>query len=64
MPIMNGYEPTQKIRESGHNVQIVALTANAMKEDMEKCYNIGMNEFLSKPIDITNLLKILKNLEA
>jgi signal transduction histidine kinase/DNA-binding response OmpR family regulator len=53
MPIMDGYATTQAIRglqgEAKHTV-IVAMTANAMKEDQEKCIQIGMNDYLSKPV--------------
>ena len=51
MPIMDGYEATQKIRQSGNNIPIIALTANAQNSDRDACLEAGMNDFLSKPFD-------------
>lgn len=60
MPKMNGIQATQAIRDwerthsegntNKHPVPIIAITANAMKEDCEKCLDIGMNDYLVKPI--------------
>jgi PAS domain S-box-containing protein len=56
MPVMNGYEATKAIRalnsEKAKNIPIVALTAEVLKEDIEKCLANGMNDHLSKPINI------------
>ncbi|MCK5110225.1 MAG: response regulator [Arcobacteraceae bacterium] len=52
MPIMDGYEATKIIREMDKDIPIIALTANAMKEDVERTQAIGMNEHLNKPIDV------------
>ena len=60
MPEMDGYQTTKAIRDgkAGHtycDVPIVAMTANAMKGDKEKCLASGMNDYLSKPIDADKL---------
>ncbi len=56
MPIMDGYTATKKIRmldgEKYKTVPIVAMTANAMKQDIEKALVVGMNDHLSKPIEL------------
>ncbi|MDR1695654.1 MAG: response regulator [Endomicrobium sp.] len=64
MPTMDGYEATRKIRaldrSDAKTVPIVAMTANAYKEDIEKAIESGMNAHLSKPIDIKSVMKALK----
>jgi len=51
MPGMDGLQATRRLRSMGHlEVPIVAMTAHAMKEDMERCLECGMNDYLSKPI--------------
>ena len=56
MPVMDGYEASQKIRAGASgdamvNIPIIAMTANAMKEDKDKCQMAGMSDYLSKPIN-------------
>jgi PAS domain S-box-containing protein len=58
MPIMDGYETTKIIRQTS-DVPIIALTANAMKEDIDESNYAGMNEHISKPIDINKLIALL-----
>jgi len=59
MPIMDGYEATRIIRELDSNIPIIALTANAMKEDAQRTKEVGMNEHLNKPIDVEKLYETL-----
>jgi two-component system, sensor histidine kinase and response regulator len=61
MPIMDGYEATRTIRKKKlfANLPIVAMTANAMQGDREKCINAGMNDHVSKPINVKNLYSAL-----
>ncbi len=64
MPIMDGYEATQHIRNSNSpglnpNIPIIAMTANAMHGDEQKCYDYGMDDYIAKPFDLTTLLTIL-----
>ncbi|MEA3333321.1 MAG: cache domain-containing protein [Pseudomonadota bacterium] len=59
MPIMGGYEATRLIREKSPDVPIIALTANAMADDVEKTRLAGMNEHLVKPIEVEKLYEVL-----
>jgi CheY-like chemotaxis protein len=64
MPEMDGQEATREIREmetgTGVRVPIVALTAGALKEEMERCYEAGMDEFMTKPVSAEKLQKVLE----
>jgi signal transduction histidine kinase/ActR/RegA family two-component response regulator len=64
MPDMDGYETTRRIRGSSDLrlklTPIVALTANAMQGDKERCLEVGMNDYLSKPINIYELNAMLE----
>jgi signal transduction histidine kinase/CheY-like chemotaxis protein len=64
MPIMDGYQAAQKLRESGVLTPIVALTAHAMKGDREKCLQAGCSDFLSKPVDTDELFRKLSSLDT
>ncbi|MCL2820974.1 MAG: response regulator [Oscillospiraceae bacterium] len=63
MPEMDGYEATRQIRkldnEHSKKVPIIAMTANAYKEDIEKCLNAGMDTHIAKPYSDKDLFKIL-----
>jgi signal transduction histidine kinase/CheY-like chemotaxis protein len=60
MPVMNGFEATEYIRkELNIDTPIIALTANSSLSEKEKCINIGMNEYLSKPFKCENLISTI-----
>jgi len=59
MPILDGYEATTEIRKVDKHIPIYAITASAMKEDIQKTLESGMNGYLHKPIDVSKLYKIL-----
>ena len=61
MPEMDGYEATQFIREHlTHQPIVIAMTANAMPEDKENCLKAGMNDYLSKPMKIGDIMDVLE----
>jgi CheY-like chemotaxis protein len=65
MPVMDGYAATAAIRDpaSGvrnHRVPIVAMTANAVMGDRERCLASGMDDYISKPVQITTLAATLE----
>ncbi len=59
MPIMDGYETSMYIRETDHSTPIIALSANVLEEDIIKSKEVGMNEHLSKPIEVEKLYRVL-----
>jgi Response regulator containing a CheY-like receiver domain and an HD-GYP domain len=63
MPGMNGIEVTKAIREkeklTGKHITIIATTAYAMNGDRDRCINIGMDDYISKPIALTKLKEII-----
>ena len=64
MPVMDGYEATKAIRAlpGGDAVPIIALSANAFEEDIQKSLSIGMNAHVAKPIDLNTLLDTMRGL--
>ena len=66
MPVMDGYTATRKIRSlersDAKTIPIIAMTANAFREDAEKCIVVGMNAHLAKPMDIEKVKKTIKGI--
>lgn len=64
MPVMDGYEAARRIRRlpraDAQSVWIVAMTANAFVEDVRLARQAGMNEHISKPVDVDRLMEILR----
>jgi CheY-like chemotaxis protein len=58
MPEMDGYEAIPKIR-SQHTLPVIAVTAQAMVGDKEKCIEAGASDYISKPVDVDRLLHLL-----
>jgi CheY-like chemotaxis protein len=64
MPVIDGFTATRMIREMSDakkSTPIIALTADAMKEDRERCLAMGMNDFVSKPFRLKEIEFVLKN---
>ena len=66
MPVMDGYEATRAIRELPDKelagIPIIAMTANAFSEDVQRVKDAGMNAHVAKPIDINNLKQTLTDI--
>lgn len=66
MPVMDGFESTRRLRKSevqtGEHIPIVALTANAMAGDRERCIESGMDNYLTKPVEKERLVQVLREL--
>ncbi len=61
MPVMDGYEATRRIRQQPayEQLPIIALTADALQGDRERTLEVGMSDYIAKPIDIPNLFRVL-----
>ena len=57
MPEVDGYEATQKIREEGYTMPIIALTAGATSDEVQAAMDSGCTEFVAKPVDAPNLIR-------
>lgn len=62
MPGMDGYEATSELRSRGHRTPILAVTANAMMNDRQRCLDGGCDDFLSKPVQRDRLIEVSKRL--
>ena len=67
MPVMNGYEAVQAIRNSknplGKKIPVIAMTANAFAEDVQRCLDAGMDAHIAKPVDFEKLKEVLQKLQ-
>ena len=63
MPVMTGYQATEAIRAlerpDGQTIPIIAMTADAFAEDVQKCLDAGMNAHVAKPIDVRDVCRLL-----
>ena len=66
MPVMDGLEAARTIRSSGmedsSSIPIIAMSANAFQDDIEQSMNAGMNEHITKPIDLKRLINTIHSL--
>ena len=64
MPVMTGYDAAVAIRSlkrTDRKLPIIAMTADAFSDDIQRCLDCGMNEHIAKPIDVDQVLEILEN---
>ncbi len=58
MPILDGFETTEKIRDVNKNVPVIAQTAYAMPKEIKRCYDVGCSDHISKPINFPELYSL------
>jgi len=59
MPVMDGYTATEELRQRGFDLPIIALTANSVSEDRQRCLKSGFTDFASKPVDRQQLIELV-----
>ena len=64
MPVMDGYELAERLRQSNNALPIVAVSASAMQEEGDRCIAVGMNAWLTKPISLHTLFTCLRKVTA
>lgn len=60
MPEVDGYQATGMIRQKNKKIPIIALTAKALKQDQDDCFQAGMDDYLSKPVSLSDLKNTLE----